>query len=750
MKVNDALQAEPLAAPNTDDLTASLADESDLIIIPVGPASKRNLDYVAIDYQKRGFQSAILEKQNHHARLGDLLKEVDAQHNRIVTEITEFFVTRNSHFIDQIAVLENKMNEIQAKKEAYESTLDGLLVEKQEVKTELSQMQEELNTIVKSVGQSKSQLLEKRLAQMQAELDGLMAIHHGAEDKQNGRFTEKNKQLNQERINFLTGLKKDYQESFDAVKVRIKGFDKAGISLALANTLVSIGVLGTVLAGWLFSLWTGPKPVQNEVGNIVNNSSVLFFLLKEFTRFSLRYNRTELVVGILVFFALLFAISWACHRLLVQFKFIADPASEEGRKMHETEFELNFADQDDFFKSQLKGTSWFAFWLKLTPFLLFILVVLVVLGRASLQHPQDDEFQNMFDSLVNQNFGSMLCVLASGLIYLYVIKIIEPRHVSATESKEYLMKETVGSNWELITTFGLFVVLLIAFLTSFSSLALITDARKLFLMAFFATTVCAGFCLSYGLRYRELIANYDLLEKHLYKLTELIYRISKPISYLENQSFQERISDLQNKILRMIEKRNALALFLIDRKDESAASPVLLGSSHILFTPLKAGRRFLLYLWRLSLPVRQWFMGRLQKKIERIINKDELFSEEEILYFPELVAEVDELQKAISTRTKRLATLNQQQEDYWRETGLYGSIQQQLAKRRKAVDELKKCLEDDLAERHNELLRVDAIASKKKDLLTEGFSTGLWYLKHGDDLRSYYLDPSESPSLLHT
>jgi hypothetical protein len=737
MKSSDDFTNEVVSITNIDDITKSIDDESDLTVIPISLVNKRNLDYLPEDYQKRGFNAAILEKQNHFTILNNLINEVEKQHERIIVEIAEFYALRKQHYIERISILNKRIEEIESKKLFYENFLSQLSTEKKGIEHELIRLQDALESTLKNVGLAKHQLIENRMDDIQFELDSLMTIHHKAEDKQNSRFTDKNKALNQDRINFLTTIKKEYQNSFDSVNLRIKGFDKTGISLVLANTLVSIGFLGTLIAGWFFSIWTGPRPVQNDLGNIVNNSSVLFFLLKELTRFTLRYSRTELLVGILAFFSIMFLVSWGCYKMLIYFGFVASPIQEISQKANETEFELDFSNQDDFFKSQLKGSNWFSFWLKLTPFLIFVFIILAVLGRVSLQ--PEDQFQNMFDSLVNQNFGSMLCVVVSGLIYLYVIKIIEPRHITYKESDEYIQNETASKNWELIATFILFILLLIAFLTSYSWLSLFIDTRKLFLIAFFITTINAGFCLSYGLRFRELISTYDMLERHLYKLTELIYRISKPISYLENQGFQERISDLQDKMMRMIEKRNSVALFLIDNKEEptdQGQSPAL---DDIILTPVRVGRQLLQFIWRTSAPIRKWFMTKLRKKIDKIIDKDEVFSEEERIYFPELVAEVDELKKGINKRIKHLEQIDKQQDDYWRDQGLYKSIQQQLANRRKRIVELKDILEEDLINQQNELNRINIISSKQKDLLMEGFNTGLWYLKNGDDLRDMYL-----------
>lgn len=702
-----------------------------------------NLD----EYKKKGFFSCIMENKNHQKALDKLLAEIQNQKELELVDIDTWFSVKIKSIEDRIEVFHEKLKSVEQKRVKFEGELQSLQNKRINIENEIKKLRDSLIGKLQKYGDSKENIINDRILEVSNEFNKIIQLHNEIQDKENLRLN-KPEEIEKIKIrkDFLQKIKNKYELLYEDIELRISYLTKVGISAELANTLIAMGAIGTIVSGWFFSIWTGPIPTKNIQGNIVDNSSVLFFIIKNFARFTKQYSFTKIIISISVFVFLIGLLSWLCYWLLIKFSFVkANKFETESDIGNNNEFELDISNHDDFFKGQFKANSWFDFWLKIAPFVALMVILLTVLGRFE----DTQQFQQAYDSLVNQNFGTLISILISGLVFLYVTKIMEVRYVKREEAnnKEYLLEYTPKMSWEIIIVFILFFGMLMLLILYHSKMSFFHDERKVFIFGFLMSCLATGFCLSYGFRYKELISNYNETLLRLSKINSELQRNGRAIDYLKNELFVNKIIEIQDKMLKMVEARSKLAITVIDGgykgkyDDNRGLGETNIDSDNEISEQNENTNPISSFLFNFMFPVRSLgnyvknILFGSSKKKERKDKKEIEFTDFEKLYFPGISLEIEEIKSLIGEKNAELKEVDAELEGYWKEESTYRSIYSQQESIQRRIKKLTDRILTIGAEFQKQKNKTHEMYELQAVLLREGFNNGLWLLKQGDDVR---------------
>lgn len=732
------------------------------------------------EYKKKGFLVAVKEKTNHTDAILLVKKVIDENTRATLDSLETICIVKISKLQERIDILKNELIEKQAIKIEYKVELAKMRLEKEEIEKEITDLQKQKDDVIRLIGSAKENLILKRLDEIDKEIIRITEIYENIEKKQNPKFKQEfddNKSVDAEKVKFYQKVKSNLEETYDDVKNRIRSLNNAGINAQWATVFVAIGWICAIVAGWFFSLWSGPAPKLTDGEGIIKNDSIRFLLIDLVAKYIKDKGWVEIIFGIGLYVLIIGCVSYLGYYLLKKHGFILDhdKLKKLREKIAEDEnYSLNPQEQDELFKGDFKANNWYALWLKAAPFIVFIYLTLAVLSRNAFVPKklengklgeEEDRFQSVFDSLTNQFMGSLIALTFAGLFSLYIIKIIEPRTIHKTKHESDEGKILVS--WELVVGIILFLIMIISMIIAPTNS--IAEVKYPIFYVIFEVSgflffcLVTGFTLGYGYRFIGL----DMLSEKLVLYLEIyaheINRLSKPfrVNYLKDRVFKENMEFLKVQMLNLVAQRNYIAQKLtgIREKQENENSPIIILPNTLPNEEQdkktknikevdkdnesdKSNFFKLNILNRVISVINQYWTKVFEKKVEE--EKEKQSQNVEIdnnieAYFPEYVTKIKEINNQIEERTKRIKELDEELNGYWRNEKTFRSINDQIKNINNQIEEL----EDEIIQLGEDLneqkVSTKFDGERNKSLVDEGFYNGIWFLKNGEDLRGMYL-----------
>jgi hypothetical protein len=668
----------------------------------------------ANDLRKKGFYTAIDTADPSSNKLQDLLNHRDLLTHENLQGI-------DKHFNDCFAVIHGrieywKLKLVQKKliRQEYESELKKMESGREHLLQSLDQLREQLTQTKQALGAAKEQLILKRIEEVEKETQNLVSAFQSAENTLNQKFAadyNANNQRINERLNFLRNKFNEWQTLYETAKSKLASLQAFGVAPKQGNMYVSLGWTGAIIAGWLFSIWAGTD------AKMADNNSLRFFLIDSFARFSLYYSPLQLLGGLLAFIVIISVISWLCYVALKQLR--PSSAGKSGKKQpynydsnYDENLFINFNAQDQLITSRFRSGTWLGLWLKMAPYITFVFLTIAILAKYSFAGAMagSDPFKNLFNSLVNQSFGTLLAVAFSGLMTLYISRVIENR----TTNK--------NKNWELSAALIVFGFMMLAMVIYHMQLPFLTDIRTIAMLGFIACCFAAGMLLGYGHRYNFLYRLKNTMEENLDDLNAYISYLSSPFkaNYLNYRELQNSLRIMVVDLSEIIANRSSLTADLVTGSSKRASY-----RSSIPRSGIASGGRDKTWLSRFVYWVKhKWRHSASTETSGHVYSIDEQY------YFPHLSAIVDGILQQSANINLQLAEIDKHLNGYWRNEYTYKSINDQVIYVERTIGNHTKDLSD-LTNQHNKA-RFEAYQTREKEkiLITEGFFTGLWYLQN--------------------
>jgi|GEM_PF-3713887 len=721
---------------------------------PVTKLSGVELDENLI--KKRGFLLTLSTDPTPDELLKKELTLISDRYTEILKELKEQQSEREAQLNAEIDILEQQDVSLRDKKDEYLQYLESLNTEEAELKEKLKALHEQVAGVLRELGKAKQDVVGESLKQIQAELEQIMEINGDLQSTQNAELEKRygrDKATFDQKISFWKDILSRHQEHYAEVADRMKLMARDGVNAQTAQFLVYLGGVAALVAGWWFSLWTGPAPSQDSGANVTGNTGVRFFFLDNIGKFLGGYPPGIMALIVVAYVVGVGFFSWLCHKLLVRNGFIVD--IRELQKKHnkraaeeQDDYEFDLEEQEKLLKAKVRSNAWWGLWLKLTPVILALVPLLGVISAEishELQQKGDpNTFQGLFDSLVNEFIGTSIAVMLAVFAIVFLTRVSENRyHKNHNEESE---KDRPGFNIRYIG-FIFFGLMVLAMLLYHYPIPLFDDIRRVAIFGFVVSCLATSFSLGYGYIFNGLKNNADLLLFQIDTITSIIHYLSRPfqVNYTTNWSLKMRIYGLQQKMFDLVEGRTLLATDVAFGKEVSnVRKPVITVQTETGQTRSKstepeenlkkkknkkndqAEEQAKPGFFR---RVYSWFQP---TKFKPQSSSDEYLDEltvshTDLIYFPETATGLKELHHQMQEVRERLAQISEAREHRWRNLGTWHSIGDQIIYNRKKIDQQQQVLADNRQRALTESVLISRMEEKEATLLKEGYYTGLWF-----------------------
>ncbi|MBL7731949.1 MAG: hypothetical protein JNM88_12280 [Chitinophagaceae bacterium] len=503
--------------------------------------------------KRRGFFEAISTVKCPVETLEIIRREYSLEAEKRLAEIDSIAAIRLNHIEETITFLNRRLQEIKhelAVAKAYceedDRVLQKLIAEKWQKEQELLALEKRLTETRIRLGEAKAGIINKSLDEAEIQIKKALNIQETIY-KESFRIS---KQKFEDEKDHLAKMAECYQQLYDHYKTRYEKVKKVltimdvdGISPVTTNALRSIAGTSFIAAGFFFSTFAAATGFGNK--------DLLYFILG-----GVLNTADQDIAGVwkvlilLGLIGLITGISWLSYRLIKTLK----------RKSDEeiiSEILLGAAiskrvDKLDY-KANIKSNNWYAFWLQLVPFILIIgLVALCVAYKAS-----DENLNSLNASSEGLIVGAFVALALAGLIYLYVIKIVEPRLVHKQENNNGKYVNWVWANRELAFTLVAFLIFTICIIvipyntTNGQQLIPIDQSTRYAILLFIGMSLVGGVTFAYGVRSQGLIDTSRFLERVMFRLNSAIAVCTAP----EAPALPDEIKDRDKNIVQHVLKQ---------------------------------------------------------------------------------------------------------------------------------------------------------------------------------------------------
>jgi hypothetical protein len=501
--------------------------------------------------KRRGFFEAIKHNGCAQDHLANLLKEHEIRAAEKIKQADALAEQEAYNLRQRIARTYNRITELKEKiqlavayKESEDEELKTLIAERDVEENLLQDLQQKLTEVRKKLGEAKAGIVNKSLEDAEQQVKAALNIQKNIYDE--------TKLLNQQKFDdekeHLTQLAECYQELYAAYEKRYKRVDKYltvldvdGISPITTQILTTVGTVSFGAAGFFFSTFAGNAGFGNR--------DVLYFVMGGI--FDTANQSIPGWAKLLIFLGLILlvtAVSVGCNYLITQLK--------KNSELDEVQSEVSLGAaiskklRQVEYHASVKSNNWYGFWLQLIPGIL--IAGLIVLGIA--RKATDESIGAINASSEGLVIGSCIAMAVAGLIYLYIIKIVEPRLVKRYEDNANTSINWIRANWELViilTVFLLFVVavVLVPYNITSSGFGILPVGHRTryAILLFAAICLVGGISFAYSVRSRGLIETGRYLERVMRRLKSIIAHCNGPVApELHNEVAGEHSNIIQH------------------------------------------------------------------------------------------------------------------------------------------------------------------------------------------------------------
>jgi len=711
-------------------------------------------------YKKKGFFAALNQKNYPDLaeyRLQEVVRSEETVLLKEMGEMEEKVTARLNIMREEFENLKKLIEEKGDIKKEFVESLDTMQAECDTIRNEIKGYYNQLRQEIKSLGTSKEDLITKRIEKFETEINKMVGIYQKVERDQNTKFKTDfdNRSIEEKDKKFYYDYRSKLESSFSDVQKRVQTLEREGLNLVISRFLIVIGWIAAFISGWFFVLW--------REGESQSGSGLVIYILDKLRSFSLKFGWWQTLLFFLGYIIIVMIIAKYCYKWSIAAKFIEGKNAKKGNTEGD-HIEFN-SDKEALIKSQFKATNWFEMWLKLTPFISIVFLLIIILALGSQPEGDKDTYQKLSDSSLLELVGFLLPIAFTGLIFLYITKVIEARvMIGEEDAAKNTPRKKAPFSWEILLAvlFFLMLICLLIFNNTIQGLTI----NQIGAFGFFIGSLCAGLALGYGYRFISLNESFNILVDRIHYVNIYIERNFYPFetSYLKDGGILHRMKILYHSLLDLTQSRNNMAARLLnphfkveqhekyEKKDSKGPEEPQEGENEeeqpkesveqdekgnlVKQFFNKIGEAF-------KAQERKW-KERVKEKDSKIKGLEEEIADlkkdsidiDELTYFPEVAAKIKELKTLIEERNKRLCELKEELEGYFKDQKTYRSINQQIENlyaRKATLAQSIESIEKEVLEKKKkgtwELL-------KRKILIEEGYNLGRWYTGLSNDMEN--------------
>jgi hypothetical protein len=459
--------------------------------------------------------------EEHRQEASRHLNEVDIQMQMRITHLEIDIETSK----EKIAELKEKLKALDEYRESGDPDLQQMIRDKAQEEEDLQLLQAKLTDVRIKLGQAKSGIIDASLDEAEKQVKKALGIQKIIYDE---TYAINKKRYDDEK-DYLKRLQESFQELYQYYKGRyneinkhLGALDVDGISPVTTQVLTTIGSISFGAAGFFFSTFAGATGFGNQ--------DMLYFILEGLANTANQPVSAWVKIGALLgLIALVTIVSIACNKLLGMIR-ERKLDKEEEKLQNQLKLHAGASKKtEDFqYKVSIRSNNWYAFWLQIIPALL--IAGLLMLGVSKSLTAGLGQINSSSEGLI---FGTFISISLAGLIYLYLIKIVEPRMVRKLETNPHENVNWIKANLELCVVLGTFVVFCICIITipytqDTDGIIPVGQRTRYAILLFIGISLVGGISFAYGTRSRGLIETNDYLERVLQRLTKYIAYCSSP------------------------------------------------------------------------------------------------------------------------------------------------------------------------------------------------------------------------------
>lgn len=670
-------------------------------------------------YKRMGFFCAVGEVTDPEIKFQVVNREQYQLLDERIAHLQELHFMANLRLQQKIELIQKHLEEIVFKWTGHVGEVSAFEIEKSKAEQRLTELRKELRDIYQSIGQKKERLIEERILAVRKELELMIENYRKVYEQRfeiNKRTFEDNRNALDYKVKRFEALKTQFEERQVQIAAKVNALSLAGVNPYVANFLVAAGFAAAVVAGYFFSIFALSKHLNDE--------NVPFFVIQGFHHFITQVFAGNsigiqflLLSGFLIGVILvLTVIVWGCH-VMVNW-------SEKAHQINTTQVNdratnrlmVEVGDSNNFsFETYAESSNFFQFWLNLVPILIItgVALILLFLGTAA------TNISSLDTSLTGTLVGTLLTFLMAGLVYLYLVRIVEPRN------ERYPERSFILNNLELVGVISIFLFCTLAMLFLKPK---IDEHDPLVLVEFVSVILMVAFLLGYALRFRGLIATANFLDTRINALYDAIRDNLRPrplnLTSAEDNSFKQEYLKLQKQLMELIQNKNEMTGYLLWGEDREWLKKKL---------DFPSRRK----------PLRWWQFWRSRNvkdenpdsevAIKLTDIEKQMFPKETVMA-KELTDSIHEVKQHIYKLEEEIKARKEEHTAFCRE------LKEKRTKLHNQVDNYKKA-----QERFRKIL-FDRIDGEKKymeeivNYLKEGFDLGMWYRVNGlGPSHDYYL-----------
>ncbi len=551
--------------PNDDDASEDFL--SQIVVYEPTHLNERH-------YKRLGFFSAIEEITDTQKKFQLLIEEQRQLHEERVAHLKELYFISDLRFQQKIETAVKDLEDSRVKWISHVSESSELAIERAKAKQRLDELEEQLHGVHHAIGEKKERLIEDRILAVRKELEAVIENYQKVYEQRyeiNKRTFEDNKDALASKVKRFEALKEQFQERQAHITAKVDKLSLAGINPYVANFLVTAGFAAAIVAGYFFSIFALSKHLNDENVPFFIIQGSHSFITKIFSGNTLGaqfFLLTLLLLGLVIS---LTVIVWLCHIWINRSEKSSHRNTIRENDSASNRLVVEVGDADSFsYKTYAESGNFFQFWLQLVPILIItgIVFIILFLGTGA------SEIGSLDTSLTGTLVGSLLTFLMAGLVYLYLIRIVEPR-IERHPDKSFLR-----NNAELVSIIVIFIVSTLAMLFLKQETK---EHDSLVIVEFTSVILMAAFLLGYALRFKGLIATANFLERRINALYDAIRDNSRPrplnLTAAEDKRFKQKYLKLQKQLMELMQQKNDMTSYLLRGDDRGWLRKKLQGSS---------------------------------------------------------------------------------------------------------------------------------------------------------------------------
>lgn len=671
--------------------------------------------------EKKGFYCVINHPENPKEAFKKLVEDHDKSRNEVWQKIKEGHEYKIQQYKDQIDSLKENLNQ---ESENFNNHSKETKEEKEEqlkrIKDEIINIETEIQSLSDNVANKKANGIEERIKKVREELKGLITTLEEIterRDKINDDNYNRDKDFLKKNVDFWDALSEKYETILAALDGKSLVLFKNGITPRVAHFFTFTGISATILAGWLFAIFSSIRNIDDE--------DWLFFIFESLYCFGndIQYRNNLLdwqwiILCLLSFLALLTLITfvgWICKILFSKWVEQKKKGKSYQNKNNESFIEESEEISPKFLKMWLQWVPYF--------FIGAVIYVIIQLGTDL------TKLKALDVSLTGQAVGSGLALIIGGLGFAYITNIIMPRFKN--DETDTLPNNPWKRGLRFLGKSSELLILLLIFLVTFIIMYISKENGAGAIIGFVTVSLISGYLLGLGLRFKGLLDTKQHLENKFVRFKMRANRWGSPLrsslDWKEDNLFTQGFLALEKELLDLLVLKTIEINPKKQTSDERKYSILLEKEDTLSDGSHKKKKR------SIFMPVKR-MMNKLRKPKEEDEESNVYMhvTEHEKTMFPVETQKIQFLEEKRKNKKKEGQRIIEYLENFSEEKTDYQILLKVLkSDTEERIDECKDKIGEEL-ENHVEQLKVHKDENIVHEIaLQEGYDLGHWYLKYG-------------------